>query len=288
MTTTDNPVEAALPTHRPPSNLVQRLATSVVLLPLVMAATFAGGWLFVIMAATIALVGLLEFYSLARGRHVTVPVLPGLILCTSIMLAFFTAQPMLALFGGVVALSLLALLLAGQRHGGISWRKTGHTALMALGGVAYLGIPVSFLIALRGWPDGLLWVFVVYAITWGNDTFAYIGGRLWGKRPLAPAISPKKTVEGAIVGWAAGTVSALIMFALNDRVTPAAVILCCIGPGVAILGDLVESGMKRFFHVKDSRMPGLDIFPGHGGVLDRTDSLVLVVTLCYLYATILM
>lgn len=290
---------ADTPAKRAPSNFMQRMITSLTLLPIVLGATLAGGWAFALLAGLVGLVGLLEFYALARDRDVVVPVAPGVILFMGIMAAAFFADLRALAISTAIAVPLTAVLLLSQRpllgqrpllsqrrDRAVAWPKLGHTAIMLLAGVLYLGVPVGLLIVLRGGTDGLLWIMVVYAITWGNDTFAYFGGKLWGRRPLIPRISPKKTVEGAVVGWSAGMTAALIMFGVNGQLSPAAIGLCAIGPGVAILGDLVESMLKRFFHVKDSHLRGLDLFPGHGGVLDRTDSLILVVTLCYGYAII--
>jgi len=273
--------------RRAPSNFRQRVITSLTLLPIVLGATFAGGWAFALLVGVIGMVGLLEFYALARDRDVIVPAIPGLILFVGIITAAFFADLLALAISTVIAVPLIAGLLLWQRHArAVSWPKLGHTVLMLLAGVLYLGVPVGLLILLRTGTDGLLWIMVLYAITWGNDSFAYLGGKLWGRRRLIPRISPNKTVEGAVVGWSAGMTAALIMFSVNDLLTPAAVILCVIGPGIAILGDLIESMLKRFFHVKDSHLRGLDLLPGHGGVLDRTDSLILVVTLSYGYAII--
>ncbi len=147
----------------------------------------------------------------------------------------------------------------------------------------YSGLPPAFIILIRALPDGLLWMFLIFALTWGTDTFAYLGGRMWGKHLLAPSISPKKTVEGAVVGVIGGFILGLFTIVASQKVTPILIILVLIAPPLAVVGDLFESRLKRYFHVGDSHLNGFNIIPGHGGVLDRTDALIWVVTLFYIY-----
>ena len=97
---------------------------------------------------------------------------------------------------------------------------------------------------------------MILCVTWGTDTFAYIGGRLWGKTKLAPKLSPKKTVEGAIVGAIGGITGALILLAYTHTISPGSLIFVLLAPLVAIAGDLVESALKRFFGVKNSHIDG--------------------------------
>jgi len=128
-------------------------------------------------------------------------------------------------------------------------------------------------VALRegaGWQ----WVVLLFVVTWANDTLAYFTGRFLGKHPLAPRISPKKTWEGFWGGAAGSVVGALVVKALFlPRLSiPAAVL---VGAGAAVLGplgDLSESMLKRAAGVKDSGK----LLPGHGGLLDRIDAVLLV------------
>jgi phosphatidate cytidylyltransferase len=156
-------------------------------------------------------------------------------------------------------------------------------AMLTVIGVLYVGFPGGFAIAIRALPDGLLWLTVVLAATWGADTCAYFAGVMFGKHKLAPRLSPKKTVEGAIGGLIGGFALALLVLVIGDQVNSTTLVMIALAPPVSIVGDLGESAIKRFFGVKDSHLPGLDLIPGHGGVLDRMDALLVVVTFCYLY-----
>ncbi len=265
------------------SNLAQRIITSLAFLPVVLAAALLGGVPYLLLAGGVGALGLLEFYNLARGRGVTINPLPGLIAYCLVVLAYALAQPVLPSLALAVAALILTAATLIRRLGRAVNPWLGIGGVMIVAGVVYLGFPVGFLVSLRDRADGLMWTFVIFALTWGTDTFAYVGGRLWGRHKLAPLISPKKTTEGAIVGWSAGFTAAMIVLALHQQMNPLTIVLCLIGPAAAILGDLIESLMKRAFNVKDSHLRGLDILPGHGGVLDRTDSLIVVATLCYGY-----
>jgi len=141
-------------------------------------------------------------------------------------------------------------------------------------GMLYLGAPFYLLsrIALR--PDSAGWLIVLLLSNWATDGFALIGGRIWGRTKLAPAISPGKTVEGVLIGILAGIVVATGFSAVLLQLPVAAGIV--VGLAIAlptVIGDLFESYVKRQFHVKDTG----GVLPGHGGLLDRVDGLVLAV-----------
>ncbi len=148
-------------------------------------------------------------------------------------------------------------------------------------GVFYIGIPFAHFIALRLMPESLGMQYFAMAMigTWACDTAAYFGGTRWGRRKLCPPISPAKSVEGAAFGFfgclAATMITGYYMnLPLTDRLVCGAIV------GVFCqLGDLVESALKRHMGVKDSGR----FFPGHGGVLDRVDSLLFSVPAVYYY-----
>ena len=146
-------------------------------------------------------------------------------------------------------------------------------------GLVYVGGLMSFLLAIRYLPDGGRWLIVLTAITAGSDSGAYFVGSTIGKTKLCPGVSPKKTVEGALGGLAAGMLAACVFagFLLADVswwfLLPTTLVLT----GVGMLGDLTESIVKRGTGVKDSGT----LLSGHGGVLDRIDSLLLAAPVLY-------
>lgn len=138
----------------------------------------------------------------------------------------------------------------------------------------YVGVFGAHLVLLRLEPEGQRWLVVLLAATFATDTGAYAVGRLLGRRPFMPRISPKKTWEGAIGGVAIGSAAAIgAMFALDLRLEgPVGAGWLALLPVAAIAGDLLESALKRKMDVKDMS----NLLPGHGGLLDRLDSILLV------------
>jgi len=263
----------------PLSNVAQRLITAAVVGPLVVIAVLVGGLVFALVVTGFAIIGALEFYVLAHDRSSQGSALVGVPTLILVVLAFYLGFPALSL----VILALCAVVtfaLETLRHR-TDIRRSLFQVGMTLAGVLYLGFPSGFLVGLRGLPNGGLWILLILCVTWGTDSLAYVGGRLWGKTKLAPKLSPKKTVEGAVVGVIGRIVPSLILLAATDTFSAGTLVFVLLGPLVAIAGDLFESGLKRFFDVKDSHIAGLDLLPGHGGILDRTDALLLVAVFAY-------
>lgn len=154
---------------------------------------------------------------------------------------------------------------------------------IALTGMLYIGLPLSFLVAIRMLPDGEWLIFFLLAITWAGDTGAYFAGTLLGQHFLAPKISPKKTVEGLLGGLFVATILA---YAARWWFLPDFSALDCAILGVLLTmtglwGDLAESAIKRSVGAKDSG----SVLPGHGGMLDRLDSLLFTGPTFYYYVT---
>ena len=146
-------------------------------------------------------------------------------------------------------------------------------------GLVCVGFLGAHLILIRGIADGASWLIILTAVTAGSDTGAYVCGSRWGKRKLCPHISPNKTVEGGIGGIVGGVIAGLLFSLFFPVSVPfwfialLAVILSVTG----MVGDLVESVIKRGYGVKDSGT----LLRGHGGVLDRVDSLLLAAPVLY-------
>lgn len=148
-------------------------------------------------------------------------------------------------------------------------------------GIVYIAVPFSFFALISGLKDGPWWIIFLFAVIWSNDTFAYVTGRKFGKRKLCPSISPGKSVEGAVGGLIGGFVAALLVnrFAALGMGFLSVLVLSFVLGVVGIAGDLAESVLKRGAGVKDSG----SIVPGHGGVLDRTDSLLFTIPVLYYF-----
>ena len=153
-------------------------------------------------------------------------------------------------------------------------------------GIVYLPVFLSFLILLRNSADGPMWVvFIIWVVAWGDTGALYVGS-LWGRHKLSPAVSPKKTIEGALAGLAANMLFAWLFKMLFFNAMPGwACILIALAAGSAgQVGDLFESEFKRAAGVKDSGT----ILPGHGGILDRIDALLFAAPIAYLLKVLLL
>jgi phosphatidate cytidylyltransferase len=250
------------------TELVSRLLVGAVGLPIVFGLLYLGGWWLFALAAAAALVGLHELWTMTR------PLRP-------LALAGY-AGALLALFGaelggidwalaGFATTLALALVLNGVRE-----TRAPATVAMAATvlAVAWIGLGLAHVVLLRKIPEhAVLASFTVLLAIFANETFAYFGGRLFGRHRLAPALSPGKTWEGFVFGSIAAVLVAFLAL-YEDRDDFLTVWQALVLGGViavtAPLGDLFESALKRDMQVKDSGR----LLAGHGGVLDRLDALL--------------
>lgn len=160
-------------------------------------------------------------------------------------------------------------------------QSAAETALV-WSGFAYVPLLLSHLVLLRALPNGIQWVFLMLLIVMSGDTAAYYVGSSLGKRKLYPVVSPNKSIEGALGGLSgslAGTLVAKFTFFVELTVVDCVVTALVVG-ALGQIGDLFESLLKRSFGVKDSGV----IIPGHGGILDRLDSILFAAPALYYYA----
>jgi phosphatidate cytidylyltransferase len=144
-------------------------------------------------------------------------------------------------------------------------------------GIFYIGLMLAYTLLLRFVPDGLVYVFFAMLVTWANDSCAYFIGSHYGRHKLAPRISPKKSVEGALAGLAGGMLAAVIVTLIAAKPFWPMLALAVLTVAAGQFGDLVESIIKRNAGVKDSG----SFLPGHGGALDRFDSMLLAAPAVY-------
>ncbi len=255
------------------SRLIPGLALAACWLLLLLFGPFL---LFFLVMALVILIGAQEYARMAfpgesisfRAFFVALALLPSL--CVGFV-------PSLGLTGGLLLSFLLLTTYILYRYSQL------QDALLffsrAFFGLSYVGFLGAHLVLLHQLPEGSSWILVLTAITAGSDSGAYYSGRALGKHKLCPRVSPNKTVEGAIGGLMAGVVvAALMTLLLRLQVSwfflvPATILLT----GVGIVGDLTESIIKRATGTKDSGT----LLGGHGGVLDRVDSLLFAAPVLY-------
>ncbi len=249
------------------SNLALRVASVAVLAPVVLAVTYAGGWIFLALC-TIGAGGILWEWTALVARRADPRILaPGLAaLLLSVVLAGFHST---SLAWGAIAIGAALAAIAtrvGSGHGG---EPTTLTFLWAGGGVAYAGAALLGPALLRGDPQwGLTALLFLFATVWMTDIFAYFCGRAIGGPLLWPGVSPKKTWSGA-TGGLIGGVAAGVAVAYASGVGKLGIvgIMALVLSVLALAGDLFESAVKRRFGAKDAS----HLIPGHGGLMDRLD-----------------
>ena len=259
---------------------MSRLVVAIPGIGIAIGAIVLGGAVFATVVLLVAALALYELYSLtAASRPLRWAGYLSAVL--AIGLAWAVEPPERGVLIGVTA-SLGLLAVAGL----ILARRDEVTLRIATAGlgVIYIALPLALLVALRELPHGAGAVLNVVVGTWVFDTAAYAGGRLWGRRPVAPRTSPHKTVEGTATGLVAGTLAVWVAGLYMDWITGIESLLLglviCIG---AYFGDLFESLLKRDAGAKDSGR----LLLGHGGVLDRFDALLFSAPAAY-FVTVLL
>ncbi|MFD1862472.1 phosphatidate cytidylyltransferase [Planococcus chinensis] len=256
----------------------QRIITGIIAAALFIPFVIYGGIPFILMTFALATVGLQELLNMKGRSLFSIPGLISLIALYAFMMPDEWAVHIYELTGYVkVEFAFIAVILLLIHTVVVKNSFTFDDAAFAILGTLYIGVGFYYMIETR--IEGL--AFVVYAllVVWFTDSGAYFTGRKIGKRKLWPEISPNKTIEGFVGGiiWAIAVALVLNYFVDLDKSILIIVIVTIAASIFGQLGDLVESALKRHFNVKDSG----HILPGHGGILDRFDSILFVMPLLH-------
>ncbi|MEK6704250.1 MAG: phosphatidate cytidylyltransferase [Bdellovibrionota bacterium] len=262
--------------------LPKRITTGLLGAVLFLAILVYGGWIGAFVITAMLAMGMLHEFSdmvftlpdKAEKRYFMLS-----IAWLAVLLGFFAPSAFAEiLVAGFLAMSVYFLAIA-NRHVphclGDHFKELMYSSFCLL----YILLPLLYFSRMLLSQNGVYWTILFFMIIWASDTGAFFGGRRFGRKRLYPAISPKKTVEGAAIGLASGVMAALLFKTLafgNLGWLSAIVIPIIIGPSSQI-GDLAESFLKRAFNRKDSGT----FFPGHGGFLDRFDGVVFSMPVMY-------
>lgn len=265
--TSDDPTSAP---KAKSGELRQRVTSALVMIPLAIAAVWSGGLIFAAFVILLGVVMAWEWSRLVQGSPWT--------------LAFACIAIGVVAAGGLMSFGLFFFALTALA---IAWacsviidHLSGRGVFWSLFGVPYITLPVIALIGLRNDADyGLAGVIWVFAVVWSTDIFAYFAGRSIGGPKLAPRASPNKTWSGLLGGVTGAALAGIITAVMIGQTS--VLTLAVISGALAVfaqIGDIAESAVKRHFGVKDSS----HLIPGHGGIMDRLDGLVMVAVVAWL------
>lgn len=256
--------------------MLPRVVTGLVGLPIILFLTYLGTPFFNIGANVAAVIGGLELANMIRPGHRRLMVLIVATILT-ITTAIWTNWLPLALL--VLGIFVLIGVFENRQQRGVSLRHYAY----AMGGALYIGVSMGVLALVRSSDNGLLFILMLFINNWFTDSFAMIGGRLWGKHKFVPTISPSKTIEGAAFGLTMGFIGGFTLALLGGLPLQTALIANIFVALATETGDLIESLLKRQLQVKDSG----SLLPGHGGFLDRMDGTLLAGPTLYLVLVLL-
>lgn len=258
--------------------LYLRVISAIIGIPIVLASVYFGGYWYAAFLMILVNLGLFEYNAITKINRYIVPVMTSHFSVSFLVAVIFFEQ--MTLIHPLLMLTLLILFATALFN---MERISVVDSALSLWGVLYLGGLTGYLMLLRMLPDGVTYTLLLLIGVWVHDTSAYFIGVKWGIRRFAERISPKKSVEGSLAGIGAVIIlffSVTILFPGFLPVNPLQAVILALGITVfAQLGDLLESAMKRQMEVKDSS----SIIPGHGGILDRFDSLLLAAPFVYYF-----
>jgi phosphatidate cytidylyltransferase len=259
--------------------LKTRIITAVTGITILLGVLYLGGIYWKLLIGLLAFMALYEYFAMMRNKGYNPLVLPAYLIAAVLLFRVTLAPFMSELFFVSLFIMILVLIVKYPRF-------SFNELVLSFFGAFYCGYLFSFAIALGELSRAFHYVLLVFILTWASDVGGYMFGRLWGKHKLTPLLSPGKTWEGAI-GAIVLTISLALLYKqlvfIGNLGVAYMVFLGLLASVVAQIGDLLESAMKRYFGVKDSG----NIIPGHGGVLDRFDSFMLLLPLVSYFLVVL-
>ena len=265
---------------------VTRLISGIVLVLVALVTIISGGPVLFFTLLAVSLIGMRELYQVmeVEDEKISPLALTGYLGAVGyyVLLYFqLSAYTVIWLIGVLTALMFVYVFLYPR------YRSEQMTA--AFFGLVYVAVMLSYIFQTRNLQDGVFIVWLIFLCSWGCDTCAYCVGMLIGKHKMSPKLSPKKSVEGAVGGVAgAAILGAVYAWVVGNHLQAAGnqmaayALLCAVGALISMVGDLAASAIKRNHDIKDYGK----LIPGHGGILDRFDSVIFTAPVIYFLATL--
>ena len=254
-----------------------RLISGIVLVIIALATIISGSWILFFTLLAVSLIGMRELYKVMKvsDEHVTVLELVGYlgaVLYYIAMKADFGNYGTMAIIISMILILFVYVFSYPKYH--------AEQVMAAFFGVVYVAVMLSFIYLTRSLPDGKFLVWLIFLCSWGCDTCAYCVGMLIGKHKMAPVLSPKKSIEGAVGGVVGAALLGVIYAAATQGKMAEYALICAVGALISMVGDLAASAIKRNQNIKDYGK----LIPGHGGILDRFDSVIITAPVIYYLA----
>ena len=254
-----------------------RLISGIVLVIIALATIISGSWILFFTLLAVSLIGMRELYKVMKvsDEHVTVLELVGYL---GAVLYYIAMKADFGNYGTMAIIISMILILFVYVFGYPKYHA--EQVMAAFFGVVYVAVMLSFIYLTRSLPDGKFLVWLIFLCSWGCDTCAYCVGMLIGKHKMAPVLSPKKSIEGAVGGVAGAALLGVIYAAATQGKMAEYALICGVGALISMVGDLAASAIKRNQNIKDYGK----LIPGHGGILDRFDSVIITAPVIYYLA----
>ena len=254
-----------------------RLISGIVLVIIALATIISGSWILFFTLLAVSLIGMRELYKVMKvsDEHVTVLELVGYL---GAVLYYIAMKADFGNYGTMAIIISMILILFVYVFGYPKYHA--EQVMAAFFGVVYVAVMLSFIYLTRSLPDGKFLVWLIFLCSWGCDTCAYCVGMLIGKHKMAPVLSPKKSIEGAVGGVAGAALLGVIYAAATQGKMAEYALISAVGALISMVGDLAASAIKRNQNIKDYGK----LIPGHGGILDRFDSVIITAPVIYYLA----
>ena len=254
-----------------------RLISGIILVIIALATIISGSWILFFTLLAVSLIGMRELYKVMKvsDEHVTVLELVGYL---GAVLYYIAMKADFGNYGTMAIIISMILILFVYVFGYPKYRA--EQVMAAVFGMVYVAVMLSFIYLTRNLPDGKFLVWLIFLCSWGCDTCAYCVGMLIGKHKMAPVLSPKKSIEGAVGGVEEAALLGVIYAAATQGKMAEYALICAVGALISMVGDLAASAIKRNQNIKDYGK----LIPGHGGILDRFDSVIITAPVIYYLA----